>query len=53
MSLSGANLVIAYGSASLTVQDWSQAKLEQIIFANGTQVTASSLLGSPVLGMEM
>lgn len=53
LSLSGANLVIAYGSASLTVQDWSQAKLEQIIFADGTQTTVSSLLSAPVSVMEM
>jgi serralysin len=50
VSLSGDNLLIATGAASLTIENWNQGKLDRILFANGAEATLTSLL-APVAGM--
>lgn len=47
---SGSDVILVCGSTSVTLQDWTAAKLETVYFADGTAGTISGLLGTAVAG---
>ena len=45
VTMSGSNVVMTAGATSLTIQNWQNAKLETVRFADGTSSRMDSLLG--------